>query len=349
LCPTHLTASSLMLDQTPKASEIRKKMKEVFGNLPAYLIAGNRSQNETGQEIKSPVLSLDRVTMMLRTREYDQTEIDFSRITEKIESRFEKRIAVLKNPRYHCSFMYSHEGTEINICYSPSFSQETRYGFRMEFNPNKVDFKQVSEFLCEIVGYLAKVEMKDFIKFNRLDIAIDLPIDLNPNLITVPGSQKSFIVSGSNGIESIYFGHRSSDFFLRVYNKKKELLKKQKIDYEGKHLWRIELELKKEFKLEQSYAFIKDYFTKINFFNCCERTGDWKLDLIIFKSIQEGYDINVVLKELPKCTRIAYKKKLNRYNHKNVLNINGIVSRQLSKVFGDFKKQILKSCEASPF
>lgn len=339
-----------MLDEK-RASEIRKKTRKLFSNLPATLIAGKSRHNGVTDEIKSPVLSIDKVTLMLRTRNMDleQKEIDYSVLKEKIYSRFPEQIAEMKNKSYFNSFIFQQDETEFHVSFNPAFSEETRYGFRIEFNPNKIDYSVLHSFLCEVCGYLAQVEMKDFIKFNRLDIAIDLPIDLNPNLITVPGSQKSFVASGSKGIESIYFGHRSSDYFLRVYNKKLELLKKQKIDYQGEHLWRVELELKKEFHIDQPTEFITEYFSKINFFQSCEKTCDWQLDLILFKGTQPGYDLNSVLKEIPSRTRDRYKKKLRVYNHKACISLDGIIRRQFPKVFDDFKNKLKKSCEASPF
>ncbi len=105
------------------------------------------------------------------------------------------------------------DGSFIN--FSPYF--RTIRPFRIEFNPAKckVDtIKFIKEFLLRI-------------RVNRVDICIDFDnVDLNKYfVIDRKGVKKQYILGRDSKIETIYLGGRKSERKVRIYDKRKELLK----------------------------------------------------------------------------------------------------------------------------
>lgn len=131
---------------------------------------------------------------------------------------------------------------EENIAYIEILKWQEGKG-RIDFNPNKI-----SQFLAG--------SMKNFIHdlflephFSRADIACDI-IDVPDDFITQyrvvdPVSFKP-IYGRSGQLETAYWGSRSSERQIRMYNKKLEQERKRKIvPKEIKTWWRLELQLRR--------------------------------------------------------------------------------------------------------
>lgn len=129
-----------------------------------------------------------------------------------------------------------------NIAYIEMLKYQNGYG-RIDFNPNKIN-----KFLAS--------SMKNFIHdlflephFSRADIACDM-IDVPDDFITQyrvvdPISFKP-IYGRSGKLETAYWGSRSSERQVRMYNKKLEQEQKRKIvPSEIKSWWRFELQLRR--------------------------------------------------------------------------------------------------------
>ncbi|HEH8610812.1 TPA: replication initiation factor domain-containing protein [Staphylococcus aureus] len=115
-----------------------------------------------------------------------------------------------------------------------------RRNMRIEFNPNnlildeKIWIKQRLIDLLEDVG------------FTRLDLAFDFEHDLGDYYALSDKAVKKTVFYGTNGKpETKYFGVRDSDRFIRIYNKKKERKDNADVEIKSKHLWRVEIELKR--------------------------------------------------------------------------------------------------------
>lgn len=114
-----------------------------------------------------------------------------------------------------------------------------RSEIRVEFNPNELseDEKQFIQFV-----FLDNMRNKDF---SRIDLAFDVDEDLANYYSMCDRRMKQNNHYGLDGrVETKYFGVRSSERFIRIYNKKKQLseVKEQEIDKD--HFWRVEFELK---------------------------------------------------------------------------------------------------------
>ena len=116
-----------------------------------------------------------------------------------------------------------------------------RRNMRVEFNPNKLTHEEMLWLKQNIIDY-----MEDD-GFTRLDLAFDFEDDLSNYCAMTDKSVKKTVFYGRNGKpETKYFGVRDSDRLIRIYNKKQE--RKDNVDVEviSEHLWRVEIELKRD-------------------------------------------------------------------------------------------------------
>ncbi|WP_432723416.1 replication initiation factor domain-containing protein (plasmid) [Staphylococcus equorum] len=116
-----------------------------------------------------------------------------------------------------------------------------RRNMRVEFNPNKLTHEEMLWLKQNIIDY-----MEDD-GFTRLDLAFDFEDDLSDYYAMTDKSVKKTIFYGRNGKpETKYFGVRDSDRFIRIYNKKQERKDNADIEVVSEHLWRVEIELKRD-------------------------------------------------------------------------------------------------------
>ncbi|HIH1208924.1 TPA: replication initiation factor domain-containing protein [Staphylococcus aureus] len=116
-----------------------------------------------------------------------------------------------------------------------------RRNMRVEFNPNKLTHEEMLWLKQNIIDY-----MEDD-GFTRLDLAFDFEDDLSDYYAMTDKSVKKTIFYGRNGKpETKYFGVRDSDRFIRIYNKKQERKDNTDIEVMSEHLWRVEIELKRD-------------------------------------------------------------------------------------------------------
>lgn len=116
----------------------------------------------------------------------------------------------------------------------------TIHQIRLEFNPNKIRITNMleKEYL-NLLSYIVEP------KVTRKDLAIDLKgIDINDfTILDLGGRKRVEYKTSSMVLETLYFGSRTSDEQVRIYNKAKE----QGIDKNlGIKWWRIEAQLRKE-------------------------------------------------------------------------------------------------------
>ncbi|MDS3970669.1 replication initiation factor domain-containing protein [Staphylococcus epidermidis] len=116
-----------------------------------------------------------------------------------------------------------------------------RRNMRVEFNPNKLTHEEMIWLKQNIIDY-----MEDD-GFTRLDLAFDFEDDLSNYYVMSDKALKKTVFYGINGMpETKYFGVRDSDRFIRIYNKKQERKDNADVEVTSDHLWRVEIELKRD-------------------------------------------------------------------------------------------------------
>ena len=116
-----------------------------------------------------------------------------------------------------------------------------RRNMRVEFNPNKLSRDEMIWLKQNIISY-----MEDD-GFTRLDLAFDFEDDLSDYYAISDKAVKKTVFYGRNDKpETKYFGVRDSDRFIRIYNKKQERKDNADAEVMSEHLWRVEIELKRD-------------------------------------------------------------------------------------------------------
>jgi len=186
--------------------------------------------------------SIDRLTIVGKLKEnlyYHRADdiliLDFEQLM-----RFNENNGYLESVSQNSWKIVDHFGE--NIAYIEMLKFQKGYG-RIDFNPNKIN-----QFLIN--------SMKNFIHdlfiephFSRADIACDI-IDVPDEFITqyriVDPISFRPIYGRSGKLETAYWGSRSSERQVRLYNKKLEQQSKHKIvPKEIETWWRLELQLRR--------------------------------------------------------------------------------------------------------
>jgi hypothetical protein len=210
-------------------------------------------------------------------------------------------------------------------------TEDSEFGIRLEYNP-----QTVTEYtsLFRIIKMIAKLNpffnFSEDIRVTRHDIACDYPDALQP-LMFMTRSQKMGIYLGSGGVQTVYFGTSKSTNQLRIYNKKIEMWEKDKIRYNGKNLWRIELQCREADLIESDSFYSKNRFKNLTYYDytqikACD-SEDWQLNLIIQSALGYGMGIGLglqnVLKtsnnplKIPRSTVKRYRKKIDSMINKD--------------------------------
>lgn len=192
-----------------------------------------------------------------------------------------------------------------------------RRNMRVEFNPNKLTHEEMVWLKQNIIDY-----MEDD-GFTRLDLAFDFEDDLSDYYAMTDKSVKKTIFYGRNGKpETKYFGVRDSDRFIRIYNKKQERKDNADIEVMSEHLWRVEIELKRD---------MVDYWN-----NCINDLHILKPDWTTLEKINEQAMVYILLHEESMWGKLS---KNTKYKFKNLI-------KEISSVdLTDLMKSTLKGNE----
>lgn len=177
-------------------------------------------------------VSFDRITVVggfIQDREYW--------VKEKLESLVSFDLRDVGYDRFKCHGLENRVFVEYNRKQAQAMG---RSEVRVEFNPNELNTEEK-----QIIQYVFLDNMRDK-HFSRIDVAFDIPIDLQDYLAVSDKSvKKTFFYGRDDKPETKYFGVRDSERYIRIYNKKKQLSEVKEKEIEDKHLWRIEFELKR--------------------------------------------------------------------------------------------------------
>lgn len=212
--------------------------------------------------------SIDRITIVGKLKENlyyhrgnDVLILDFEQLM-----RFNENNGYLESVSQNGWKIVDHFGE--NIAYIEMLKFQKGYG-RIDFNPNKIK------------PFLAS-SMKNFIHdlflephFSRADIACDIlgvPDDFVTQYRVVDPISFKPIYGRSGKLETAYWGSRSSERQIRMYNKKLEQETKRKVvPKEIKTWWRLELQLRRgkasdwhNMVLESLDSFASPHFLPVN-------------------------------------------------------------------------------------
>lgn len=223
---------------------VRDREKRITLNEWEKLTApSNRRLNM--ESLPNPILflwSIDRITIVGKLKESIWYRTDGGTILVNFEQlmRLNENNGFLEAVGQNSWKLCDHYGE--NIAFIEMLKFQKGYG-RIDFNPNKI-----GEFLSgSMKNFIHDLFLKPH--FSRADIACDI-IDVPDEFITQyrvvdPVSFKP-IYGRSGALETAYWGSRSSERQIRMYNKKIEQQNKKKVvPDEVSTWWRLELQLRR--------------------------------------------------------------------------------------------------------
>ena len=199
-----------------------------------------------------------------------------------------------------------------------------RRNMRVEFNPNKLTSEEMLWLKQNIIDY-----MEDD-GFTRLDLAFDFEDDLSDYYAMTDKSVKKTIFYGRNGKpETKYFGVRDSDRFIRIYNKKQERKDNADIEVMSEHLWRVEIELKRDM-----VDYWNDCFNDLHIlqpdWKTIERTSDRAMIFMLLNDEEEWG-------KLERRTKNKYKKLIKEIS---LIDLTDLMKSTLKANEKQLQKQI---------
>lgn len=199
-----------------------------------------------------------------------------------------------------------------------------RRNMRVEFNPNKLTYEEMLWLKQNIIDY-----MEDY-GFTRLDLAFDFENDLSNYYAITDKSLKKTIFYGRNGKpETKYFGVRDSDRFIRIYNKKQERKDNADIEVVLEHLWRVEIELKRDMVDYWNNCFNDLHILQPDW-KTIERTSDRAMVFMLLNDEEEWG-------KLERRTKNKYKKLIKEISPIDLTEIMKLTLRENKK---QLQKQI---------
>lgn len=144
-------------------------------------------------------------------------------------------------------YWWSFDGVLVTLQkFKPFGSDVPNYSLLLEFNPNKHMDNPV---ILDLINVLKEGFGEFFVWHNtRMDYALDIPFPISDvRLLTRK--------VGSSYMGTYYFGARGSSGYTRVYDKRKELIEKQRMDI-GREVTRIEWESRSGDPIHMDFPFI---------------------------------------------------------------------------------------------
>ena len=200
-----------------------------------------------------------------------------------------------------------------------------RRNMRVEFNPNKLTHEEMLWLKQNIINY-----MEDD-GFTRIDLAFDFEDDLSNYYAMTDKAVKKTVFYGRDGKpETKYFGVRDSDRFIRIYNKKQERKDNADVEVTSDHLWRVEIELKRD---------MVDYWN-----DCFEDLHILKPDWTTLEKLKDQAMIYMLIHEEDKWGEL---NKRTKYKYKNLIKeISPVDLTELMKsTLRENEKQLQKKIE----
>lgn len=206
-----------------------------------------------------------------------------------------------------------------------------RSEIRVEFNPNELseEEKQFIQFI-----FLDNMRNKDF---SRIDLAFDVPVDLQTYFIMSDKAVKKTIFYGRDDKpETKYFGVRDSERYIRIYNKKKQLRDIKEEEIEHDHLWRIEFELKRSMTNKWDKCFDDLHILQPDYYSIDDFEERAKIYYLINEQSAWG--------QISKNTKTKYRKKMKELSSVNMSDdLRKVLSKQHQKLSEELQGYIAMS------
>lgn len=191
-------------------------------------------------------VSIDRVTVLVDSERPNKL---FRVLKKRLEQSGLDGFVTVQDGNY-TAFSICKEfenGERVNLFYVEITLKGDMF-VRIDFNPNTLREYDAMGLWRQIITYIRLEKLE--VHLSRLDLAFDIRnMPSIKNLKHVKGGvSENIVIDRSKELETIYFGKRSSNVQVRLYDKNKERLHRRKLteqDLEqAPHFWRFEMQLR---------------------------------------------------------------------------------------------------------
>ncbi|MGH0854914.1 hypothetical protein, partial [Bacillus cytotoxicus] len=238
---------------------------------------------------------------------------------------------------YHRNLHIGHGEGKVFIGWKHNSAKEKdSYDMKVEFNPSKFENDEIQKDGHEKVFKVVFDTLNDVLKANkRLITGLDIAFDIERSMSDIVSYSKTGRQQDRHK-GTIYYGNRNKDGYLKIYDKKKELLVKFNRLVESEFLTRI------EYSWRDSDGVVVDGMRKSPPFSIDELYSFSILDLKNVKGTLKACLIcysngTMDLREFPRRTKESIKKALEEMDH---LAVDTILQDYWLSILENIKKYI---------
>ena len=189
-------------------------------------------------------VSIDRITVLIDGNPY----LIFQDIKKGIQEHLPHGFATLQDEFNSMSILrYLEDGSSVNLFYVEVTGKGNIF-VRIDFNPNRIKKYGGMVIWRQLMAYITLNKLESHL--SRLDLAFD--VYNMPSIVElkhIKGGVSEKVYYGRGGeLETRYFGSRSSNVQVRLYDKNKEKLSKNELTKEdlqkAPYHWRFEMQLR---------------------------------------------------------------------------------------------------------
>ena len=189
-------------------------------------------------------VSIDRVTVLIDGNPY----LIFQDIKKGIQEHLPHGFATHQDEFNSMSILrYLEDGSSVNLFYVEVTGKGNIF-VRIDFNPNRIKKYGGMVIWRQLMAYITLNKLESHL--SRLDLAFD--VYNMPSIVElkhIKGGVSEKVYYGRGGeLETRYFGSRSSNVQVRLYDKNKEKLSKNELTKEdlqkAPYHWRFEMQLR---------------------------------------------------------------------------------------------------------
>ena len=189
-------------------------------------------------------VSIDRVTVLIDGNPY----LIFQDIKKGIQENLPHEFATLQSEFNSISILrYLEYGSSVNLFYVEVTGKGNVF-VRIDFNPNRIKKYGGMVVWRQLMAYITLNKLESHL--SRLDLAFD--VYNMPSIVElkhIKGGVSEKVYYGRGGeLETRYFGSRSSNVQVRLYDKNKEKLSKNELTKQdlqkAPYHWRFEMQLR---------------------------------------------------------------------------------------------------------
>lgn len=239
-----------------------------------------------------------------------------------------------------------------------SFDSKTQ--IRLQWNPNKTDICVLGEFLTLLsscLGFNANLD----VKITEMDWAVDFPTHYSLSLVTCDKTVNLNTITDRNGGITKYLGAKESDVRVKIYDKKKELWKKSKIEHPNEHFFRFEVTNKKNFYLGETSKVLEDIFKNVLLLSTEKLNNCQDLEVYTFHKMSILADCHFeaimndmvsgclghLSKDALKSKKKRLRKKFRSLECEEMLHPSEIFEKHKNSVWNEFKDNLMSNFLAS--